>query len=70
MWTVTVDAGRCAGSGMCASLAARHFRYTGGLSTPPDGPVVPDDELLAAAECCPMEAIVIRDQGSGRVLHP
>lgn len=69
-WLVTVDAGRCTGSGICASLASAHFTYADGRPTPPDGPVEPDDDLVAAAECCPMEAIVVTERGTDRVLHP
>jgi ferredoxin len=69
-WLVTVDGGRCTGSGICASLAAAHFTYRDGRSASPPGPVPPDDDVVAAAECCPMEAITVTEQGTGRVLHP
>jgi len=69
-WLVIVDTGRCTGSGICASLAPAHFTYRDGRSTPPGGPVEPDDDVVTAAECCPMEAIIVTELGTGRVLHP
>ncbi|MGC4897175.1 ferredoxin [Micromonospora sp. DT31] len=69
-WLVTLDVGRCTGSGVCAALASGHFAYREGRSVPPEGPVDPDDDVLAAAECCPMEAISVTDLATGRVLHP
>nr|ANY57980.1 hypothetical protein [uncultured bacterium] len=69
-WLVAVDERRCTGSGICASLASAHFVYRDGRSHAPAGPVGPDDDVLAAAECCPMEAITVTDPATGRVLFP
>jgi ferredoxin len=69
-WAVTVDFDRCAGSGMCAGLAAHHFGFDGGRSRPPAGPLDADEAVIAAAECCPMEAITVTEAGSGRPIFP
>jgi ferredoxin len=69
-WHVAVDQQRCTGSGICASLAAAHFVYREGRSRAPAGPVPADDDVLAAAECCPMEAITVTEPATGRVLFP
>lgn len=69
-WILSVDPDRCGGSGVCAGLAPRHFTYTGRQSVPVAGPFDPDDQVLAAAECCPMEAIRIVDAASGQPLYP
>lgn len=69
-WYVAVDDQRCTGSGICASLAGTHFTYREGRSRVRAGPVAADDDVLAAAECCPMEAITVTDAATGRVLFP
>lgn len=69
-WLVTVDEQRCTGSGICASLAATHFAYRDGRSRAVGGPSAPDDDVVAAAECCPMEAITVTERETGRVVHP
>jgi ferredoxin len=64
-WRVTVDQDRCAGAGLCAGLAPHRFTLAGGRSQPPAGPVDADDVVLDAAECCPMEAIILTDAATG-----
>lgn len=65
LWQVTVSAERCAGSGLCAGIAPAHFDLAGARSRGPATPIGPDDDVLAAAECCPMEAISIAEASSG-----
>lgn len=69
-WRVQVDGGRCVGSGMCAGVAPRHFTLDGERSRPASATVGADDGVLAAAECCPMEAITISDAATGTRLFP
>lgn len=69
-WRISVDADRCIGSGLCAATAPGHYRVVGGVSQPPAGPVEPDDAALDAADCCPVEAITVRDATSADVLAP
>jgi ferredoxin len=60
---VTVD-DDCAGSGMCAGIAPRHFRTDDGdRFQPVTAEMEPDDSVLDAAASCPMEAIRITDLG-------
>jgi ferredoxin len=63
LWRVTVD-DDCAGSGMCAGIAPRHFRTDDGdRFQPVTAEMEPDDSVLDAAASCPMEAIRITDLG-------
>ncbi|GAA2671796.1 MULTISPECIES: ferredoxin [Actinosynnema] len=68
-WSVEVDRDTCIGSGMCAAIAAGHFRLDDGRAAPLASPVEPADDVVDAAESCPVEAILVRDQG-GEVVAP
>jgi ferredoxin len=68
MWRIDIDESRCVGSGMCAGLAPGHFDVHTGLAAGPDRPVEPDETVVAAAECCPMEAIRVTDAATGALL--
>jgi ferredoxin len=59
----------CVGSGMCAGTAPEYFRLHGPRSRPHNDRVAPDPKLIAVAESCPVEAILIRDD-DGAVLAP
>lgn len=69
-WAVTVDHGRCLGTGVCVAFAPGRFRLTGYRSNPVVSPLPQDDQVLAAAESCPMEAIEVRDLVTGRRVAP
>lgn len=69
-WEVRVDRYRCQGSGMCVGSAPDYFGLDGGRSQPLAGTVDPDDVVLSAAECCPMEAISVSELDTGRQLFP
>ncbi|GGQ80771.1 MULTISPECIES: ferredoxin [Streptomyces] len=69
-WEVTVDQGRCVGSGVCAAVAAGHFAVRDRRSHAVHPVSAPDDAVLDAAETCPMEAITVREAGSGALLAP
>jgi ferredoxin len=58
-WRLRVDAAACIGSGSCAGIAPRHFRLDGPTATPVSESVLPDDDVLAAADSCPAEAITV-----------
>jgi len=68
-WRVAVDRDQCIGSGVCAGMAPERFRLVGGRSEPVEELAEPAEEILAAAESCPTEAITVRDD-TGRVLAP
>lgn len=65
-WRVEVDGTRCTGSGMCAGLAPSQFHLAEGRSRPAAGEIAPDAAVASAAECCPMEAIVLTDVATGQ----
>ncbi|MEU9316798.1 ferredoxin [Streptomyces sp. NPDC048295] len=70
-WAVEVDRGICIGSGMCLNHAPGRFALD---SARQSRPVVPetdaDEQVLTAAEGCPVEAITITLTGSGEVVFP
>ncbi|GGP42631.1 ferredoxin [Saccharothrix coeruleofusca] len=68
-WTVEVDGGTCIGSGMCAASAPDHFRLDGATAVPVNATVEPAQAVVDAADSCPMEAILVRDQ-DGAVVAP
>lgn len=66
-WRVFVDPTRCIGSGICAGAAPAHFLLVDGLSRPLAERIAPADEVLDAAESCPMEAIIVSDVEGSRI---
>ncbi|MFC8615490.1 ferredoxin [Micromonospora purpureochromogenes] len=66
-WRVFVDPTRCIGSGICAGAAPAHFVLVDGLSRPLGERIAPADEVLDAAESCPMEAIIVSDAEGSRI---
>lgn len=69
-WSLEIDHSRCVGSGMCAGVAPEYFTIVGESSRPVSATVAADDTVMAAAECCPMEAIAVADADTGRRLFP
>ncbi|MGW4466427.1 ferredoxin [Micromonospora sp. NBC_01796] len=69
-WRVRVDSRRCIGSGVCAGAAPKHFVLVDGLSTPVAETIIPADEVAAAADSCPVEAITVRDSTDDRLIAP
>ncbi|TVL90002.1 ferredoxin [Streptomyces sp. SAJ15] len=71
-WRAAVDHGLCVGSGLCVSTAPHAFRLDG--ATRRSRPVTPEveasDAVLAAAEGCPVEAIVLRLGDGGEPVFP
>jgi ferredoxin len=56
---------------MCAGLAPYQFQLVEGRSRPVAGEIEADTAVVSAAECCPMEAIVLTDVATGQpVLDP
>jgi ferredoxin len=60
VWHVRVDPDACIGSGLCAGTAPGVFHLVDGRSTVVSEEVPAGDSVLAAAECCPVEAITVR----------
>lgn len=69
-WSIEIDANTCIGSGMCAGVAPEHFDLVDGYSTALKDQVEPADEVVDAAESCPVEAILVKEVGTGEVIAP
>lgn len=69
-WRLSVDTGRCVGSGVCTAVAPGHFRVTGRVTQPVAEIVAPADAVIDAANSCPMEAIRVSDAIGGGRLAP
>ncbi|MFF9591068.1 ferredoxin [Streptomyces sp. NPDC014646] len=70
-WAVEVDRGLCIGSGMCVNHAPDGFALDTARQSRPAAPETDADErVLAAAEGCPVEAIMITLADSGEVVFP
>jgi ferredoxin len=68
-WRVEVVS-TCVGSGLCVATAPGQFTIVDNRSRPVGGPVREGDEaVVAAAELCPMEAIVVRDAATGKPIR-
>jgi ferredoxin len=70
-WHLEVDRSVCIGSAQCVHHAPDAFLLDPGRQS---RPVEPDtdagEQILAAAESCPVEAIVITLLGSGEAVFP
>ncbi|MFD4412861.1 ferredoxin [Streptomyces sp. NPDC058466] len=70
-WQVEVDRSVCIGSAQCVHHAPDAFRLdTGRQSHPVDPETDANEKILAAAEGCPVEAIMITLLGSGEPVFP
>lgn len=69
-WLVEVDTNTCIGSGMCMGSAPDHFDLEDGVSVVLKPKTEPADEVMDAAESCPVEAITVKDADTGTVLAP
>ncbi|MEE1769891.1 ferredoxin [Streptomyces sp. JV185] len=70
-WAVEVDRGICIGSGMCLNHAPGRFALDSARQSRPVAPETDaDEQVLTAAEGCPVEAITITLTGSGEVVFP
>lgn len=70
-WQVEVDRSICIGSAQCLHHAPDNFRLdTGRQSHPVEPETDANEKVLAAAESCPVEAIMITLLGSGEPVFP
>ncbi|ARF72303.1 ferredoxin [Kitasatospora albolonga] len=70
-WHVEVDRSVCIGSGMCVNHAPAAFHLdTARQSHPSEEDHDAAEQILAAAEGCPVEAITLTLAGSGEVVFP
>ncbi|MCX4726878.1 ferredoxin [Streptomyces sp. NPDC090052] len=70
-WHVEVDRSVCIGSGMCVNHAPDGFALDSARQSHPRSPETDASEkVLAAAEGCPVEAIMITLRESGEAVFP
>ena len=70
-WHVEVDRSLCIGSAQCLHHAPDRFHLdTARQSHPVDAETEANEKILAAAESCPVEAIMITLLGSGEPVFP
>ncbi|GAA1995919.1 hypothetical protein GCM10009838_71020 [Catenulispora subtropica] len=70
-WRVTVDTDLCIGSGGCVLRAPDGFELDAARQSCPRHEVMASSEaVLDAAENCPVEAITIVEEESGRAVFP
>ncbi|ASO19191.1 ferredoxin [Actinoalloteichus hoggarensis] len=69
-WKIDVNQGVCVGSGMCTGTAPDHFRLEGAAASAVAEEIDAHDEVIDAAESCPVEAILVREVVGGKVLAP
>ncbi|MFD9906931.1 ferredoxin [Streptomyces sp. NPDC059063] len=70
-WRVEVDRSVCIGSGMCVSTVPGAFALDAARQSHATEPEIDAaDEVMEAAEGCPVEAITIALAGSGEVVFP
>ncbi|MET7512680.1 ferredoxin [Streptomyces sp. NPDC005480] len=70
-WHVEVDRGVCIGSAQCVHHAPDAFRLDSGMqSRPVEAETDANEKILAAAEGCPVEAVMITLLGSGEPVFP
>ena len=69
-WRISVDRNVCQSTAMCVSVAERFFELRGGYSTPIEPEVDPDEDVVEAAESCPLEAIKVHSVTDGHQIAP
>ncbi|WP_326560829.1 ferredoxin [Micromonospora sp. NBC_01796] len=69
-WRVSVNPNACVSSGNCVSIARGRFELTDDGARPRAELLDPDDDVVEAAETCPMEAIRIIDVTDNSVVAP
>jgi ferredoxin len=69
-WRLSVDPEACVSSANCVDIAHGRFALTKSGARPVDAEIDPDDDVVDAAEACPMQAIRIVQLGTDRVIAP
>jgi ferredoxin len=69
-WKVTLDQGMCVSSGQCAATAGQWFEITAQGTRTVQDELDPDDDVIDAAEGCPVRAISVVNAADGTVLAP
>jgi ferredoxin len=69
-WRISVDRDTCIGSAVCVGTMPGRFRLVDDKSQPVTDEIDADDDVIAVAESCPMEAITVTNAATGEVLAP
>ena len=70
-WRVEVEPDACIGSGICRSLAPQLFVLGDDRVSRPARDLVGEDLTVAdAANCCPVQAILVTEVATGRLIAP
>ncbi|MEI5100259.1 ferredoxin [Streptomyces sp. PmtG] len=70
-WHIEVDRDLCIGSGMCVGTVPEGFVLDSARQAhPKEAEIDASEDVLGAAEGCPVEAIAITMAGSGEVVFP
>ncbi|KAB8167957.1 ferredoxin [Streptomyces sp. 3MP-14] len=70
-YRVTVAEDVCIGSGSCIAAAPTFFDWGDDHAARARAELVaPDEAILDCAECCPVGAITVTDEATGRTLAP
>jgi ferredoxin len=62
-WQVSVNPMICGGTGMCAALAPELFKLAEPYAEPVKPDIDPDELALDAADQCPTQAIMVKENG-------
>ncbi|MCH6545367.1 MAG: ferredoxin [Deltaproteobacteria bacterium] len=68
---VTVDQGICDGTGKCVEVAPKVFKMNERMCSEvidPNGDT--DEKILFAAKLCPVKAIFLEEDGTGKRIFP
>lgn len=71
-YEVEVDPMVCTGSRQCIAIAPHAFRFDerSFVSGVTGGPFSDDEDVVVAAQNCPVEAITVIDEDTGEQIHP
>jgi ferredoxin len=69
-WKVTLDQRMCVSSGLCAATAGQWFEITAQGTRTVQDELDPNDDVIDAAEGCPVSAISVVNAADGTVVAP
>lgn len=69
-WKVTLDQRLCVSTGLCTAMAGQWFEITPQGTRTVQDELDPNDDVIDAAESCPVGAISVVNAADGTVLAP
>jgi ferredoxin len=69
-WKITLDQRTCVSAGQCAATADQWFEITAHGTRPLEDELDPNDDVIDAAEGCPVGAISVVNAADGTVVAP